>query len=279
MCLCPSSVYLDMVSGNFTDDEKTDLALGGWPGHYLSIMRSLPLLKITVSDTVRLYGYENPKFKSSVEGLKAPDQVNLTYATTAGLTSPPGGYEVNPVADAFAFENYAVLTMPGILTVQKAPLKVTVLDTTRMFGLPNPIFKSVVVGVKNNDGVYVGYSTQAGLTSPVGQYPVSALVDYPVDRYVLETFDGILTVSVFVGIEAEVNEELDIYPNPSRGDISLKMLINGDALQYTVHDSSGRTTASGTLSEQLNVIALEVPDGLYYLKFSNGEVRKLMIKR
>lgn len=62
------------------------------------------------------------------------------------------------------------------ITVLPAALKVTINSISRAYGAANPAFTSAVEGLLNNDAVTVVYNTTATASSPVGTYPITALL-------------------------------------------------------------------------------------------------------
>jgi hypothetical protein len=268
---------LSMVPGNFNGDEKDDLAVGGWPLHYMTILTSLPTLIITARDTTRTYGSPNPQFKSNVKSLRNSDALDITYTTTANIKSHIGEYEIVPKPDNATASNYAVVVENGKLTITPAPLKITAKDTTRMIGEPNPVFEGVIDGLLNEDNVLVSYTTPAKINSPVGEYPIIPHVDWRGEDYEPIYVNGTLTITAVVGVESRYGKsEFNPYPNPSKG-IFIVDSMEAQPMEYEIHDCSGRVFLTGVLSHGQNIIKVNPAEGVYILKLSNGVVRKVII--
>lgn len=268
---------LSMASANFNQDKKDDLVIAAWPGNYLSVMTSLPTLRITAQDTTRLYGSANPEFKSTIEGIQNNDAIVLTYES-ADIKSPVGEHLIKPIPGEFATTNYIVFTYDGVLTITPAPLTITADDTTRMFSKPNPVFTGTIEGVKNNDVVEVNYSTPAGMDSPVGEYPIIPIISAGGNNYLPEYVNGVLTITELIVAAETIFDEMDLspYPNPARGVVTIDYPLE-QALQYEIVKSNGTVLSKGELKKGRNQIELHTA-GIYFMKFSGGEVKRIVVK-
>jgi hypothetical protein len=232
-------------------------------------------LKITAQDTSRMYGRANPQFRGIVEWIKNDDDVFIYYSTNANINSHIGDYEITPGVDERFTGNYEVTFETGTLTITKAPLKVTALDTSRTFGEPNPVFKGVVEGRQTGDNVVVAYSTSASPDSPPGAYPIIPSVSVEGDDYELEVINGVLTVTPVVGLESpHAVSDLIPFPNPSKGtfivDYTGSLEVNYQIMEFT-----GRKISEGILSPGRNEVRIEGENGLYIFKLNDGRVRKM----
>jgi hypothetical protein len=259
---------LSMTAPNVDGDDKVDIAIGGWPYHYLSIGISLPRFDIFVHDTTRYYGYPNPEFKSTVVGWPGANDLEIAYKTSAVETTWIGDYDVVPVVSDSVSENFAVVKHPGVLTIDSAPLVITVVDTARLVQMPNPYFTYTITGLRNNDEYPIYLYCGAELGSPVGEYPIIAQPAYGGNPNYAPTFiDGVLTV-----IAEEVGEP---YPNPSDGEFSAYSLVN---TTYEIVDRAGRKIQSGNVMSGVNHFFLDARPGIYFIFFGNGVVHKIAIR-
>ncbi|GHV72478.1 hypothetical protein FACS1894201_01850 [Bacteroidia bacterium] len=124
------------VAGNLTIDKDT--------------------LTVTAVDTTRLYGNLNPTFRIAYTGWKnGESESDLTPAptvsTTATIGSAVGTYSIT--AASGASNNYAFKYVAGDLTIGQDTLTVKAVDTTRLYGNPDPAFRITYTGWKNIDGV------------------------------------------------------------------------------------------------------------------------------
>lgn len=153
-------------------------------------------LAIRAEDATKVYGDANPDFTFSYEGLKlnqTPRQalsVLPAAITPARTASPAGTYPIEVSGAASA--NYALTYEPGTLTVEKAPLEVSLRDETVSYG-DEPQFRLYYKGWKLDDGeadldYLPNVVTQATLSSYPGQYAVSLTGGLDDNyRYVLAT--------------------------------------------------------------------------------------------
>jgi len=145
----------------------------------LTITASTTPLVVTVNNATRAYGVGNPAFGSVITGALNGDTFTINYSTTATIASPVGNYPINAVVSGAAAANYSTITVnPGTLaiTASTTPLVVTVNNATRAYGVGNPAFGSVITGALNGDTFTINYSTTATIASPVGNYPINAVV-------------------------------------------------------------------------------------------------------
>ena len=137
-------------------------------------------LTINIVNANRYYGDVNPEFKCLVDGLKNEDilsnVVDLQYSTTATSLSPVGEY---PISATYTYksENYNAKIKGGILTVDKAPVKVSVIDISRIYGEDNPVFDVAYEGLKNGESAPTltekfSLTTKADRKTHVGKYDV-----------------------------------------------------------------------------------------------------------
>jgi hypothetical protein len=208
------------------------------------------VLTVTVNNTNRAYGVPNPAFTSTVTGLQNEDNISVTnYTTTANTSSPVGAYQVFPqLGDSGSkLGNYSVLTNAGNLTVGNNFLTVTVNNTNRAYGQPNPAFTSTVTGLQDGDSITVtNCSTTATTNSPVGSYQVLPQLNDPagvLGNYTVLTNTGPLTVTQTVLI-VTVNNTNRAYgvPNPAFTS-TVTGLQNGDNISVTNYATAATTNS------------------------------------
>jgi len=138
-------------------------------------------LTTTAANATRTYGASNPSFIINYSGFvngensSVLDQVPNASTATAS-TSPVGSYSIN--AAGGTDNNYDFIYVGGTLTVTKAILIATALDTGRPYGVPNPTFVLNYAGFVNGETVSVISSlptatTTAIVASPIGNYPIT----------------------------------------------------------------------------------------------------------
>ena len=156
---------------------------------------------MTAANASRLYGDPNPVFTGTITGVKNGDNITATYASTATPTSVVGTYSIVPTLSdngTGALANYTVVINNGVLTVNQAPLTVSVANATRLYGAANPVFTGTITGLKNADSITATYSSIATAASNVGTYPITATLSDPagvLPNYAVTTNNGTLTIT------------------------------------------------------------------------------------
>jgi hypothetical protein len=121
-------------------------------------------------------------------------------ATDAVFGDPPADYTITCTVGTLTAANYDfVIGGTAIFTIGTVTLHVTVDDSTKPYGDPNPTFTVTYVGFVSGDdesslGGTLAFSTAATIGSPFGTYPVSAS-GLTSATYLFDYNDGTLTVS------------------------------------------------------------------------------------
>jgi sugar lactone lactonase YvrE len=178
---------------------------------------------ITVNSVSRPYGTPNPTFTSTISGALNGDTFLLTYTTPAVLNSPVGQYAINAsITGGSNLSNYGSVTVvSGLLTITPAAaVTLTVNSVSRAYGAANPTFTYAnTSGVLNGDTFTLVYSTAATPASPVGSYPITAVVSSSASNYTSVTvLPGTLTITpLATPLVITVNNAARAYaaPNPT----------------------------------------------------------------
>ncbi|WP_156909578.1 MBG domain-containing protein [Ottowia thiooxydans] len=164
-------------------------------------------LTVGAQNASRPYGSPNPPF-TVVYGSFAPGETSANAFTTlptlisyTDLNTTPGTYPIS-IQGAVANANYSLQSpTSGILTVERAPLTVTVQDATRLYGAPDPVFNATYTGLVLGQTSAVALttlptlSTNATPASPTGNYPITATGAVTNANYSWQTpVSGTLTV-------------------------------------------------------------------------------------
>jgi sugar lactone lactonase YvrE len=169
----------------------------------LIITQSTTPLVITVNSVSRPYGTSNPTFTYTPSGEAPGDTFTLAYSTnpTATQFSPVGSYTITAsIIGGSSLSNYSTIqVVSGTLTITPATtaLVVQVDSTSRAYGTPNPTFTGrIVSSLLNGDTVTITYSTVATITSPIGQYAITASISGPAAaNYTVTVVQGTLTIT------------------------------------------------------------------------------------
>ncbi len=193
-------------------------------------------MSLTVNNAERMYGDPNPAFTCNISGFVNGENeqtlgVTPSFECEATQMSKVGDYRILASLDA---PNYEVTYKYGTLSVIKAPLTVSVVDATKIYGNQNPDFTLSFSGLKNGETLPEWekepvFSTPATHNSSVGQYEVTASESVPVNYEVTQYNPGILTISKR-DLTAKANDCERLYneENPPF-DISYLGFVNGDS--------------------------------------------------
>ncbi|MBZ5533572.1 MAG: beta-propeller fold lactonase family protein [Acidobacteriia bacterium] len=237
-------------------------------------------LTVTADNQSRLYGDPNPPLTYTITGFVNGDTIAVvsgaaSCSTTATPASPAGTYPITCTLGTLAATNYVFVFVDGTLTVNPAPLTVTVANASRAYGAANPAFTGTITGLKNGDVITATYSTTATAASPVGTYPITATLVDPgnvLGSYVVTNTPGTLTVTA-ASLVVTANNAARLYgdPNPAfTGTIA--GLVNGDNITATF--TSAATPAS-PIGNYAIVPALLDPTnklGNYAVTLNNGNL-------
>ena len=158
-------------------------------------------LTVRVNNVSRPYGSENPGFTYTIEGFINGDTENVllekpTISTNATNKSNAGTYSIEASGGKAAY--YTFNYVPGVLTIEKAPLKASVGNYERPYNENNPYFEIKYEGFVLSDNYSVldtkpTATTSATRTSDVGVYDliVSGGSD---NNYDFSYSSGLLTV-------------------------------------------------------------------------------------
>jgi hypothetical protein len=196
-------------------------------------------------------------------------------STTVTSQTRTGAYAttVSGAADV-AGANYAAVYVPGVYTVTKAPLTLTVDDATREYALLNPGFGATAAGLVNDDTQSVvrgtmRFATSATPNSPVGTYVVT-VSGATADDYNITFVPGTLTIT-----KARMNVAGTVATVPYGANIPLLR-----AVTTRVGSNTTSVTASGVASTATPlslpgtypVVVVVVPNSNYEYTVTNGSV-------
>lgn len=219
-------------------------------------------MTIAVSESSREYGNPNPSFEITVSGYVNGENESI-FATKPFIadgsqygtpdlpteSSAVGEYQINAFAVLSYPQNYEIRWIPGNLTITPAPLKVLVNDAARPFGEKNPQFSADFEGFKNGETKEVlleapQFSTDAGIDSPVGDYPIVAMGG-KAENYTLSYQNG--TLSILKADQHVIwSQEFD---NMKVGDeVTLDATVSsGLPVEYTLYNNNNVAELNGNV--------------------------------
>ena len=149
------------------------------------------MLNVTATNQAMTYGRATPSLTYWLSGLVNGDpmgvvQGNPVISTTAGLRSGAGTYAISVSSGTLTAANYTFRFFPGVLTIGKAVLRVTPVNTSMTYGGKLPSFSYTLAGFANGD---------AAVTSVIGAPSLSTLANSATKpgNYVISSTVGTLT--------------------------------------------------------------------------------------
>lgn len=198
-------------------------------------------LTAKVQDASRVYGENDPIYEILYSGFVNGENEEVittkpTIQSTTNSSSQPGEYTVN-ISNGKA-TNYVFKYVSGTLTINKAPLTVTINNASREYGDDNPSFTYAMEGLKNgeeepawnNSGPQL--TTDAKQNSSVGIYEIN-IVNAESSNYEVSTKPGTLTITK-APLKVTVNNASKLYgevnPNFSYSEQGLKL---GEEIEWS----------------------------------------------
>lgn len=188
--------YVDTIPVKLTKDGETIDARV----IYRYSITGIPLTVI-VNNANRLYGTENPKFTYSIEGFINGDTESVllekpSISTNATIKSNAGTYSIEASGGKAAY--YTFNYVPGVLTIEKAPLKASVGNYERPYNENNPNFEIKYEGFVLSENYSVldtkpTATTSATRTSDVGVYDITVSGGSD-NNYDISYSSGLLTI-------------------------------------------------------------------------------------
>ena len=239
-------------------------------------------LTVTANNLAMTYGGAVPTLTASYSGFVNGDTAstalsgNPALSTAATSSSNSGGYPVVVTAGTLSAANYTFSFVNGALTVQPAPLTVTTLAASKVYGDPLPVFGAVYTGfvLGQNASVLGGtlvFSTAATATSPVGAYPVlpGGLTSM---NYAISFAPGTLTVTKATPSFSNLSSPTIVAgstPTTMGGTIGYAGLFPSGSASITVSNSSASASislANGSFSASVATGGLVM--GTYTISYS-----------
>lgn len=235
-------------------------------------------LTVTVNDQEREYGLPNPTFTSNVsgfvpgEGLTALG-ISPTYQCEAMQTSNVGNYPIRAILEA---SNYDITYNYGNLTINKAPLSLTVMNSERQYGDVNSTFELSYSGLRNDEttpawNAKPQFQTNATQTSSVGNYEVTVSGGEAVNYNITQYNPGTLSI-LKRELIAKAKDEVRLYgeENPEFT-VSYSGFANGE--NSSVFQESPIAHCSANSESNAGNYPIEVTGGLaenYNFIYENG---------
>jgi filamentous hemagglutinin family protein len=238
----------------------------------LDVARSL--LLISALDQSKVYGAADPRLTYTVgaAGLHYGDTLSGALAAPSGAAATAGTHAITR-GTLDAGENYAVAFVPATLTVARAPLTVTALDRSKVYGAADPSLAYAVggAGLQYGDVLTGALVAPTGAAATAGTHAIGQGTLTANANYALTYVPGTLTVSrAPLTITA-----LDVSKVYGAADPSLAYAVGGAGLQYgdvltgalvaptgAAATAGTHAIAQGTLAANANYALTYVPGTL-----------------
>ncbi len=125
--------YITIIENNINAGDAKVRIIGRGRKYYGVVNKKFTIvpkpITLTVDDTEKIYGADDPKFTYTVEGLVSGDELSsVKFQRESGET--PGSYTVNAKVREAANRNYNVTCIPGVLIIHDATISgaLTIVD-------------------------------------------------------------------------------------------------------------------------------------------------------
>ncbi|MEK6889781.1 MAG: MBG domain-containing protein, partial [Nanoarchaeota archaeon] len=235
-----------------------------------------PLL-VKGKDVSRLYGDANPPLEVLVTGGVNGNNFVTDATTTATVGSGIGEFAVKPIISGSNTNNYDISLEDGKMTINKAPLPVTVGSGSHVYGSFPQAISASASGARNGDVIVVSPVNPATQISNVGSYTTSATV-YG-DK--ITNYAPTITVGNYIVNPATLNAVAeDKLRRSNEGNPALTFNATGFKLGqgnevFTVPPSLFTTATNGSPAGDyaINISGGNAPN--YSLNYSNGNMKVL----
>jgi hypothetical protein len=244
-------------------------------------------LKVFASDVSKTYGDTNPTFTMNISGYKGSDDVTIftktpTPSCSASEFSTAGTYNITysgGTADNYQFD---FATTIGKLTINKAPLNISVRNDTINIGDSIPNFKLDYNGFKGIDGFeklekLPTIICSANNTLTFGTYDIILSGGYD-KNYSYNLTNGKLVVKDNTGLNIINTFNASLYPVPTNN----RVFIQSDMsiTRVEVYSIEGRLLLINTSDKIMSIDLSELMEGTYICKLhsSTGVMTKMIIK-
>lgn len=179
-----------LPAGNYTVNASTcsgavlsssNFSVAGYSGSFYVVYKVA--LTVTASNATRVYGAANPPFTYTLTGFVNGDTAaavtgTASVTTNATAATGVGTYSISAGAGTLAAANYYFTFASGVLTVTPATLTVKAVNSSRVFGSPDPAFNYTIAGYVNGDTASVvsgapGHTSTATAASHPGTYAIT----------------------------------------------------------------------------------------------------------
>jgi probable HAF family extracellular repeat protein len=232
-------------------------------------------LNVTAINSSKLYGANNPTFTYSYSGLVNGDNSSVfsgSLTTTSTLASPVGTYPINR-GSLSAGNNYSINFNSSNLTVNPAPLNITISSTSKLYGASLPNFSFIYSGLLYGDApsLFSGSLTStATANSPVGTYPISVGTISAGPNYAIVPTNGTLIINPASLAVTGSNQSKSYGANLPDLKYSYSGLVNGDTESVFSGNLTTTATANSPVGSYPITVGSLAAGSNYNIAFTNG---------
>ena len=188
---------------------------------------------LTVNDSEKTYGNDDPEFTAEANGLVGEDTLNYDFERAEGENA--GDYNVTAVLGENP--NYDVTVVDGTLTINKKAIILVVEDAEKIYGDDDPEFEANADGLVGDDTLNYEFVRIGG--ENVGQYWIFVtLGENP--NYDVTPTSGWLTINKRpVTLTAESYTKIYGDSDPDEFETIATNLVGDDTLNYTIARAEG----------------------------------------
>jgi hypothetical protein len=258
-----TAIAASLAAGSYSLDDSScsggvlssgNYAISSYTGGSFSVFRVA--LTVTATDASRVYGAANPSFGYTISGFVNGDDSSIVtgapaLSTTATASSPAGSYPINVAVNTLHAGNYFFLTQAGTLTVNPAPVTVTVTGAQNYGGTPGWAGTTNVPGVtvsgmsctSVNSGTAIAASLAAGTYTLDGSSCTGGTLSN--GNYTIASYTGGSFQVFRVALTVTANDASRVYgaANPSFG-YTVTGFVNGDDASVVTGSPTLSTTAT-----------------------------------
>ena len=202
------------------------------------------ILSLTIDNQTRFYNTENPILTYNITettGTLVNVDGKLSLSTDAVKESNIGEYEIY-ITENTLDNNFDYDIKTGILNIIPIPLTVAAEDKTRPYKTENPELTYLITDETGTEISVDGLpelSTAAELTSPVGEYPITAAQGTLDTNYTYKFIDAILTITyvdplTYTLDETNATDSVTDCETDYPGYVIIPSTIERDGKTYTV---------------------------------------------
>ena len=147
---------------------------------------------VTVADTAKTYGDEDPKFTFTTEGLVTATESLEDATITRAKGDTVGTYKINVAFADGSNPNYKLTVKSGTLTISPKAVTLTVDDVSKKFGEKDPELTYTVDGlvtIGETEDKLAGVTLSREKGEDAGEYKITATVDAKANPNYVVTVD------------------------------------------------------------------------------------------